>query len=250
MKLSMQLYSARFATPYDDVIRRLSALGYDAAEGFFGVFDDLPALSAALEETGLTMPSLHVPLDRIEADAKGVADLAEQVGAVMIFAPLLSPDQRPTDAEGWTAFAARLAAAQEAISEQGLRFGWHNHAFEFEPTPDGQIPMEIILTEAPLIEWEADIAWIIRGNADPLDWIARHGDRITAAHFKDIAPQGEKTDEDGWADPGTGVMDWPKILTALRHHARVELLVAEHDKPSDFDRFATQAAAAWQTLKG
>lgn len=250
MILSLQLYSARFAPPYADVIHRLGVLGYDAAEGFFGVFDDLPALRAALDETGLAMPSLHVPLDRIEADPAMVADMAAQVGTTMIFAPSLAPDQRPADAEGWRAFAARLVAAHTQMTGRGLRFGWHNHDFEFRPTPNGQIPMQIILDDAPMIEWEADIAWIVRGGGNPLDWIARHGNRITAIHYKDIAPEGERTDEDGWADPGTGTMDWPGIIGALRDHARVELVVAEHDKPSDFDRFATQARAAWQELKG
>lgn len=250
MKLSLQLYSARFATPYADVIRRLGALGYDAAEGYGGVFDDLPAIAEALSAAGMTMPSLHVSLDLIEENPDRVAQIAGQVGATMIFAPHIGPDQRPADAAGWGDFAARLAAAHGAMGQRGLSFGWHNHDFEFHALPGGETPMQIILDEAPMIDWEADIAWIVRGGGDPLDWIAQYGPRITAAHFKDIAPAAEKTDEDGWADPGTGTMDWPAILDALRAQARVEVLVAEHDKPSDFDRFATQAAKAWQTLKG
>lgn len=251
MKLSLQLYSARFATPYAGVIRDLSDLGFDAAEGYSAAFDDdLPALRAALDDTGIAMPSLHVALDRVETDPDGVARIAKALGATMIFAPHVAAEDRPADAAGWRTFAARLSAAHGAMAERGLRFGWHNHDFEFHPLPDGQIPMQIILDDAPEIEWEADIAWILRGGADPLDWIARHGDRITAAHFKDIAPEGQNSDEDGWADPGLGVMDWPAIVAALRARARVELLVAEHDKPSDFDRFARQAAAAWQQVKG
>ena len=58
------------------------------------------------------------------------------------------------------------------------------------------MPMEIFLEHAPTLEWEADIAWIVRGGADPFAWIARHGDRITLAHVKDIAPKGECVDED------------------------------------------------------
>lgn len=250
MKLSLQLYSARFATPYAEVIRRLGALGYDAAEGYGGVFDKLPAIAQALSDAGMTMPSLHVSLDLVEESPDRVAEIAGQVGATMIFAPHIGPDQRPTDVAGWRAFAARLAAGHQAMAERGLVFGWHNHEFEFHPLPDGHTPMQIILDEAPMIDWEADIAWIVRGGGDPLAWIAKYGPRITAAHFKDIASEGEKTDEDGWADPGTGTMDWPAIIEALRNHARVELLVAEHDKPADFDRFAIQAARAWQNLKG
>ncbi|MFD2815756.1 hypothetical protein ACFSYD_17510 [Paracoccus aerius] len=95
MKLSLQLYSARFATPYADVIRRLGALGYDAAEGYGGVFDDLPAIAEALSAAGMTMPSLHVSLDLIEENPERVAQIAGQVGATMIFAPISAPTSVP-----------------------------------------------------------------------------------------------------------------------------------------------------------
>lgn len=248
MKLSLQLFSARNFTPYADVTARLGALGYDAAEGFGGVFDDPEATRAALDAAGLSMPTLHVALDRIESDPEGVAKLAAILGADTVYAPWIAPEARGPGAAEWEALADRLAAAHAEMAKHGLAFGWHNHDFEFRPLPDGQIPMEILLTRAPMIDWEADIAWIVRGGADPLDWIARHGNRITAAHFKDLAPEGEKLDEDGWADPGTGRLDWPALKAALESQTRARFLVAEHDKPSDFDRFATQAVATWRTL--
>ena len=142
----------------------------------------------------------------------------------------------------------RLAAAHGAMARRGLTFGWHNHDFEFHALPGGETPMKIILDEAPMIDWEADIAWIVRGGGDPLDWIAQYGPRITAAHFKDIAPMGEKADEDGWADPGTGIVDWRALHAALAAQTRCAVLVAEHDNPSDFNRFAAQAVATYRSF--
>ena len=49
---------------------------------------------------------------------------------------------------------------------------------------------------------------MIRGGADPLEWMRPYGNRITAVHVKDIAPAGESADEDGWADVGHGTVDW------------------------------------------
>ncbi len=207
MLLSLQLYSARNHPTYADVIARLGALGYDAAEGFGDNFDDARATRAALDAAGLAMPSLHVALEQCETDPDGVADLAGVLGATRIFAPYLAPEDRPAEAQGWRDIAGRLARCHAAMAARGLAFGWHNHDFEIAPLADGEVPMEILLSEAPMIDWEADIAWIVRGGGDPLDWIARHGDRITAAHFKDIAPEGENADEDGWADAGTGTLD-------------------------------------------
>ncbi|WP_062763213.1 sugar phosphate isomerase/epimerase [Falsirhodobacter sp. alg1] len=247
MLLSLQLFSAKNYTPYTDVITQLGAIGYPAAEGFFDMFNEAAAIRAKLDAAGMTMPTLHVPIDMCENDAEGVAKIAATLGVKTVYAPWLSPEERPTDAAGWEALAERLAKCHAAMASHGLAFGWHNHDFEFFALPDGQIPMEILLRSAPMIEWEADIAWIVRSGTDPIDWISRHGQRITAAHFKDLAPAGENLDEDGWADAGTGTLDWPAIYAALKT-SRCAVLVAEHDNPSDFVRFAKAAHATFATL--
>jgi len=175
--------------------------------------------------------------------------LCESLGITTIYAPWLSPEERPTDEAGWVTLAKRLSAIGKNVTGNGLNFGWHSHDFEFARLPGGKVGMEILLDAAPDLEWECDVAWIVRGGADPLTWIERYGSRITAAHFKDIAPEGEKQDEDGWADPGTGVLDWPTIFTHLQDKTRIKLLVAEHDNPNDSSRFARKAAETYRSLK-
>jgi len=106
------------------------------------------------------------------------------------------------------------------------------------------VPMTAILEAAPEIGWEIDVAWVVRGNADPLEWIDRHGKRITVVHVKDIAPKGENADEDGWADVGHGTIDWKSIMKALREKTPAKVFVMEHDKPSDVGRFARRSIEA------
>ena len=129
---------------------------------------------------------------------------------------------------------ARLSAA-------GLRFAWHNHDFEFEPLADGSLPIEHLLGDRLL--WEADLAWVVRGGADPRHWIERYRGRIPLVHVKDIAPAGDKADEDGWADVGAGTLPWSELWRQCVA-AGAEMMIAEHDNPSDFDRFARVSAAA------
>ena len=64
---------------------------------------------------------------------------------------------------------------------------------------------------------------------------------------KDIAPSGDKTDEDGWADVGTGTLPWGE-LWRLCAAAGADVMIAEHDNPSDFDRFARVSAEAMRRL--
>ena len=86
-----------------------------------------------------------------------------------------------------------------------------------------------------------DIAWVIRGGADPMQWIDRYGERIIAVHVKDIAPTGERTDEDGWADVGHGTVDWAGLVKTFKAKSKARWLVMEHDNPSDFERFAKRS---------
>ena len=89
------------------------------------------------------------------------------------------PDQRPTDAAGWPAFGERLGKVGEKAKKAGFDFAWHNHDFEFEPLADGSVPQKHILDAAPDIGWEMDVAWVVRGGADPLKWIDDYGQRIS-----------------------------------------------------------------------
>ena len=79
-----------------------------------------------------------------------------------------------------------------------------------------------------------DVAWVIRGGADPLKWIADYGQRINAVHVKDIAPAGENADEDGWADVGHGTVDWRGLIKTLKEKTPAKFYVMEHDNPSDY----------------
>lgn len=248
MDVSFQLYSARDFTPWEGVLKRLAGLGYTQVEGFGGTYDDPAAFRALLDANGLSMPSGHFfPMEQFETDLPKVIETARTLGMERLFVPAVPPEQRVPDAALWQDIASRLETIGAKVRDAGLRFGWHNHDFEFVACADGRLPMDILLETAPSIEWEADIAWIVRGGQDPVDWIGRHASRITTAHVKDIAPEGTCADEDGWADVGQGTMDWKAIMAALRGIG-VDLFVMEHDKPSDVDRFAARSIDAFRTF--
>ncbi len=249
MDVSYQLYSSRNGGPWPETLKMLAAAGYTQVEGFGGVYGDAPAFRALLDENGLSMVSGHFfPISAYEDDLASSLAAAKVLGMQRVFCPAPQDDLRAGGtAADWIDYGRRLEIAAKKVNDAGLRFGWHNHHWEFMPLPGGEIAMELLLEHAPSIEWEADIAWIVRGGGDPLDWIARHGNRISTAHIKDIAPEGECADEDGWADVGHGVMDWKAIMAALRG-TDADLFVMEHDKPSDATRFAQRSIAAFREL--
>jgi sugar phosphate isomerase/epimerase len=250
MMFSYQLYSSRNFPPLSATLQMVARDGYDGVEGYGALYADaglVTELAEALKATGLTMPTGHFSLQMIEDTPDRVIEIARALGITHVYCPHIVADQRPTDGAGWTAFGARLQKAGAPIKAAGLGFGWHNHDFEFVPTADGVIPMTAILAGGPDLEWEMDVAWVVRGGADPLAWIAANAGRITAAHVKDIAPKGENLNEDGWADVGHGTVDWPAIMAALRG-VGVTQFVMEHDNPSDHARLSARSIAAAKAL--
>ena len=199
-RLSFQLYSARFLQPLDRQIELLAGLGYRQVEPFGSLFTDVPKLRELLHAHGLTAPSAHVGLDRLRADHVAAAKLCRDLGVTLMLAPAPPAGERDKDAAGWRALGRELAGIGKVIAGEGLRFGWHNHHWEFQKLADGSVGMDLILGEAPELLWEGDLAWIVRGGADPLTWLAKCAGRIPAVHIKDIAPAGQCEDEDGWAD--------------------------------------------------
>ena len=77
----------------------------------------------------------------------------------------------------------------------------------------------------------------------------RYADRVTAIHVKDIAPEGECVDEDGWADVGHGIIDWKAIMDFVKAKTKAELFVMEHDNPNDVERFARRSIDYCQSLE-
>ena len=244
MNWSFQLYSARNFQPWDKVLKTLGDLGYKEVEGFGGVYEDPARLHAELDKNGLSMPTGHFSIDLLENDFSNAKQIADTLGIKLIGCPYLNPEDRPGDAAGWRAFGERLGKIGETAKKAGLAFAWHNHDFEFKPLADGSVPQKHILDAAPDIGWEIDVAWVIRGGADPLKWISDHASRIVAVHVKDIAPAGQGTNEDGWADVGHGTVDWRGLMKAFRDKTSAKYFIMEHDNPSDLDRFARRSIEA------
>lgn len=244
--LSIQLYSGRKFPPPEAQLRTVARHGFTNVETFGPWNEDPAATRDLLDRHGLTVASAHFSVDWLENQFERTIDTARTLGVRTLVAPYLLPEARPTDRAGWTALGERLARCRDRVASAGFRLAWHNHDFEFAPLPDGTFPIEHILG-ADLL-WEADLAWIVRGGAEPSAWIDRYRGRIPLVHVKDIAAAGQGAGEDGWADVGTGVLPWPR-LWAECVAAGAETMIAEHDNPSDFDRFARVSAQAMRDFE-
>ena len=246
MKLSFQLFSARM-TPIDQALALIRAAGYESVEAYRDNIAEGEAFSAAISEAGISVVSLHINLDPLRDAAEASVATANELGVTHVVCPYLEEELRPISKESWIALATEMGAIARFWTEQGFTFAWHNHDFEFFPLEDGTMPIALLLDQAPELHWEIDVAWIVRAGADPVEWIEKYGDRISAVHIKDLAASGECLDEDGWADVGHGVVDWANLLPMLRQ-GPATIYAVEHDNPSDLERFANRSRASIEAL--
>jgi sugar phosphate isomerase/epimerase len=246
--LSFQMYSARKFPPVAAQLELLKSLGYTNVEPFGDLYTDASGFKALLDQNGLKAESGHFAVSLLEDQFDKALGIIRTLGCSIAIAPYLMPEDRPKDAAGWKAFGKRLGAIAARLKGEGIEFAWHNHDFEFIALPDGSLPIEHLMADA-LVQLELDVAWVVRAGADPARWLDHFAGRIIAVHVKDIAPAGQKADEDGWADVGAGTVPW-KSLWPKAVAAGARLMVAEHDNPNDFKRFAATSAKAMAALAG
>ncbi len=247
-RISYQLYSARKFPPIETHIEALAAIGYDAVEPYGGAFGTDPAgFRKKLDAAGLACPSAHISLADIDASRSAVIDTARTLGLEVVIVPAIPGDQRSKDVDGWKALAAKLTEHAAGFAEAGLKFAWHNHNFEYVRLSDGSRPIDHLIGAAGVL-WEPDIGWIVRADADPKAEIAASSDQVISFHMKDVRKD-DSNEEDGWADVGHGAIDWQGLWPVISGTG-ADLLVVEHDNPSDWRRSAERSYAHVAKLAG
>jgi sugar phosphate isomerase/epimerase len=232
--LSIQLYTLRSLGDIDRGLDAVKRAGYRHVETVGSHLEDVENVRAKLEARGLKASSSHVSLAALRERTEAVIEACHALGLDQLFMPAVPLEQRHSGAAFWQELGRELGDIAERIRDRGIAFGYHNHHWELEPKEGATTALELMFEAAgnsPLA-WQVDAAWLVRAGVDPKEWMNRYRNRIISAHVKDIAPQGQNLDQDGWADVGAGVLDWRDLWQAARA-AGAKWMVVEHDKPAD-----------------
>jgi sugar phosphate isomerase/epimerase len=202
----LQLWSVRddLNKATAETVKALAGYGYKMVEGFGyqnGKMFGMPALDFVklLKDNGIHMPSIHTVFGHADYDpnTKMLADSAKKtidelaglgvhyiVNAYMV-------DKDRNDAAHMTKL---YGAAGAQVHKAGLKFGYHNHNFEFTTKgPDGRLLIEWLLQEVDpkIMDMEMDIYWVYSGGYNPLDWFRIYPGRWKLCHVKDMAAAGK-----------------------------------------------------------
>jgi sugar phosphate isomerase/epimerase len=232
--LSIQLYTMRSMGDLDRILEAVAEAGYRHVETVNSHLDDAATTRAKLDAHGLQASSSHVSLAALRERPDAVVEASRTLGIDQLFMPAVPPEQRDMAADGWRALGRELGQMSARLRRQGIEFGYHNHDWELRRKEGAKTALELLFAaaEGSPLSWQADVAWLVRGGVQPKPWLERYRSRLTSAHVKDLAPPGQNQDEDGWADVGSGVLDWRDLWQACRD-AGARWMVVEHDKPKD-----------------
>jgi len=215
LRIAAQLYTVRSMTAVDfpSTVGKLADMGYRHVElAGYGNLLSAKDVKAALDQHGLTCCSSHAAIEQLERNLETVLADAELIGTNILVVPWVAPGRR-TSANDWHRFTDTLNHVGKLCRARGFQLAYHHHAFEFDPL-DGQTPFEIIWsqTDPELVKAELDVYWLAYAGQDPVSWIHRLSNRAILLHLKDLAD----TPDRRFAEVGTGVLDFPKILEAAR----------------------------------
>lgn len=76
--------------------------------------------------------------------------------------------------------------------ENGLQYGYHNHAFEFQKV-EGEPMLEYMIehTDPRYVFYQMDVFWTVMGQASPVDLFHKYPGRFKMLHIKDLREIGQ-----------------------------------------------------------
>lgn len=195
--VAVQLYSVRNEAEKDfaGTVKKIAEMGYDGVElaGLYGLRTE--EVLRALEEAELPAVSAHVPVEEFEKDMEKTLDQYEALGCRWLAIPWL-PEERRFGGERYEETLQLMRKISEGCGSRGMQLLYHNHAFEFEKTPEGVYHLDRLYEDVPagVLGAEPDICWVQVGGEDPCGFLKRYEGRCPVLHMKDFVWKGKEAE--------------------------------------------------------
>jgi sugar phosphate isomerase/epimerase len=249
----LQLYSVRadMQKAPMDTLKQLAAMGYRYVEHanyvnrkFYGYSPT--DFKKVLDDLNLKMPSGHTVLSGKEWDEskkefsdkwKQTIEDAATVGQKYVISPWMDESLRQ-DYDGLLRFLDVFNKSGELCKQSGLKFGYHNHDFEFKYSLNGQKLYDIILekTDPALVLQQIDIGNMYGAGGRALDILKKHPGRFESMHVKDEIVSktgGEMNDNYESTVLGKGVLPVKEIVDLFRKKGGTTEFIIEQESYQD-----------------
>jgi sugar phosphate isomerase/epimerase len=216
----------------EEVLRRLSEMGYRNVEPFtlsglsaeqYRALLDKYGLKASARHVGVGTPENPVDIDAIIEENRILGIKYFGAGSTPIFPPIYT-----TEAE-WIAYAEYLDELGEQARQAGQTLMVHNHDVEFEEVFGDRTAFDILVehTDPRNVVFQVDLYWAANGLGSQeavVDLLEDLGKRVQLFHVKDMAAG---TFPGRIEIVGEGILDFPQMFATTQ--GPVRYYVVEHD---------------------
>lgn len=243
--VGVQLYSVRDDMKKDPLatLKALAAQGYKhvehanyvdrkfygwAAKDFRKILDDL----------GLKMPSGHTVLGKDHWDEakkdftdkwKWTVEDAAVLGQQFVISPSMSGDVRKSKDSLLRLMEIFNKSGELCQKNGGMKFGYHNHDFEFSEKFDGESLYDIILknTDPKLVIHQLDIGNLYNGGAKADDIMKKWAGRFSSMHVKDEIKASEGNEKYESTILGTGIVPVKEVVDMGRKTGTIHFIIEQ-----------------------
>jgi sugar phosphate isomerase/epimerase len=247
--LGIQLYSIRDDMKKDPsgTLKQIAAMGYKNVEHANYIDRKFYGYSASdfkkvLDDLGLKMPSGHTVMNDKHWDksAKDFTDVWKQtvedaatVGQLYVISPWLDESLRK-NYDDLLAFLDVFNKSGELCKKSGMKFGYHNHDFEFKYSLNGTQIYDIILekTDPDLVLQQIDIGNMYGAGGRALDILKKHPGRFESMHVKDeikAEKKGEMGDDYESTILGKGILPVKEIVDQFKKSGGTTEFIIEQE---------------------
>lgn len=211
--IGIQLYTVRdeLQKDFKGTLRSLKRIGYSWLEAagyedgkFYGL--EPVEFKKIVDGMGMKVISSHAMFNADQQKKAIAAHVALGV-EYLVFPGFPVAEHKTRD--DFMAAAARLNALGEACNKAGIKFGYHNHDFEFVRFDD-TTGYDILVrsTDKKKVIFEADIYWMTYAGKDPLNYFNMYPGRFELWHVKDM----KNTPDKGFTEVGAGIIPYKEYF--------------------------------------
>jgi len=198
--IGVQLYSVRKEMLADakGTLKQLSKIGVkqiESAGSEKGYYYGLKPkeMKDICNDLGMTLSSGHVHLDD-----KWQQTMEDALTAGQQYLICSSMPTSGQTVDNYKKTAAAFNKAGDDCQKMNIKFGYHNHDYEFEKE-NGQVLYDVLLndTNPNLVYMELDLGWVVASGNDPLAYFKKYPGRFPLWHLKDMDLQKKQSVEFG-----------------------------------------------------
>jgi len=246
--LGIQLYSVRDDMMKDPsgTLKQLADMGYKYVEHanyinrkFYGY--SATEFKKVLDDLGLKMPSGHTVMGKQhwDADKKDFTDAwkytvedAAICGQRYVISPWLDVSMRKT-IDDFKAYMDVFNKSGELCNKSGMKFGYHNHDFEFTTVLGYTKLYDLILqnTDSKLVAQQMDIGNMYGAGGRALDILKQYPGRFELMHVKDEIKSDKKDAMEGYESTilGAGVIPVKEIVDMFQKSGGTTHFIIEQE---------------------